>query len=228
MSNQQGKTTKGDLERRMRNAIVLVPKDKYYKGVFFDDKRLRLEVTQDFAVVSTGYHRHVFNNITAFGASRPYLYVSHFIDIALANDCTIKDANGKPTRSYAKLMAVLKEKEDKKEYNMCWYVDLWLNNIFHPLFGIGEKSSESFLVLESYMHNLARNKVIYSEKADGMTNKQFVAQVIKELQGFVEGMDEGVIFEPKSDEQRMQEEIDAAHQELLEKSIAEGVSDAEQ
>ena len=44
MSNKQQSITKGDMERRMRNALVLVPKDKDYMGIYFDDKGLRLEV----------------------------------------------------------------------------------------------------------------------------------------------------------------------------------------
>ena len=73
MADNKQKETKGDLERRMRNAIVLVPKDKYYQGIYFDDKGLRLEVTGDFAIVTTGFHRHVFSSFTSQGASRPYI-----------------------------------------------------------------------------------------------------------------------------------------------------------
>ena len=140
------KITKGDLERRVRNAIVLVPRDKDYNAVHFDDKGLRLEITQDFAVISTGFHRHVFNALTAQGVSRPYLYTKRFIEIALENDCTVKDAKGNVTRSYGKLMAMLKEKEDKNEFQTAWYCDLWFNVIFHSLYAIDETTVSSFLV----------------------------------------------------------------------------------
>ena len=137
MSNNQGKKeTKGDMERRMRSALVLVPKDKDYKGVYFDDKGLRLEVTSDFAVITTGFHRHVFSSFTMQGVSRPYLYTKRFIDIALTNDCMVKDEQGNMTRSYGKLMAVLDEKEDKSEFNVAWYIDIWFNNsLFVIIFG---------------------------------------------------------------------------------------------
>lgn len=216
------KPTKGDMERRLRTAIVLVPKDKDYKAVHFDDKGLRLEVTQDFAVITTGFHRHVFNNLTAQGVSRPYLYVKRFIDMALENDCTVKDAKGNVTRSYGKLLAVLKEKEDQKDFQMAWYIDLWLNNIFHPLYGIGETVSESFLVYESYLHNLARNKVILSEKINGMTNKQFIDEVIDNIKKMTDGIDERIVFEAKSDEEKAKEEIDAIQQHQAERVAEEG------
>lgn len=209
MSNKQAQNTKSDMERRMRNAIVLVPKDKDYKGVYFDDKGLRLEITGDFAIITTGFHRHVFTSFTSQGVSRPYLYVKRFIDMALSNDCMVKDAKGNATRSYGKLMSVLDAKEDKSEFNVAWYVDLWLNNIFHPLFAIGESETESFLVYESYLHNIARNKVIMSEKIDDMTNIGFVNNVCDEEKKFVEGVDEHIVFKKKTDAEKMKENIEA-------------------
>lgn len=218
---QTKQATKGDLERRMRNAIVFVTKDKDYNGLYFDDKGLRLEVTQDYAIISTAFHRHVFGALTAQGESRPYLYTRRFIEIALENDCTVKDAQGNTTRSYGKLMAVLKEKEDKNDFHIAWFYDLWLNNIFHPLYGIGETETEAFLVYESYLHNIARNKIILSEKVDDITNKQFIEQIGKELVEFTKDVDEHVVFKKKTDEERKQEEIDALGEIAMEKSINE-------
>lgn len=213
MSNKQAQNTKNDLERRMRNAIVLVSKDKDYKGVYFDDKGLRLEITGDFAVVTTGFHRHVFTSFTSQGVSRPYLYIKRFIEMALANDCMVKDAKGNVTRSYGKLMSILDAKEDKSEFNVAWYIDLWLNNIFHPLFGIGESETESFLVYESYLHNIARNKVIMSEKIDNMTNIGFVNAVTDEERKFVEGINEHIVFKKKTDEEKLKENIEATNEQ---------------
>lgn len=213
--------SKGQLESRLRNALVFVPKDKDYKGVYFDDKGLRLEVTNDFAVITTGFHRHVFNSITSQGISRPYLYTQRFIEIALSNDCLVKDEKGNITRSYNKLMSVLKEKEDKSEFNVCWYTDLWFNVIFHNLYGIGETEIESFLVYESYLHNLARNKIILSEKTEDITNKMFIEQIGKELVEFTNDVDEHVVFPKKTDDERKKEEIDALGEIAEEKSINE-------
>lgn len=213
MSNKQAQNTKNDLERRMRNAIVLVSKDKDYKGVYFDDKGLRLEITGDFAVVTTGFHRHVFTSFTSQGVSRPYLYIKRFIEMALANDCMVKDAKGNVTRSYGKLMSILDAKEDKSEFNVAWYIDLWFSNIFHPLFGIGESETESFLVYESYLHNIARNKVIMSEKIDNMTNIGFVNAVTDEERKFVEGINEHIVFKKKTDEEKLKENIEATNEQ---------------
>lgn len=218
---QQKQATKGEIERRIRNAIVFVTKDKDYQAVYFDDKGVRLEVTSDYAIISTAFHRHVFGAITSQGESRPYIYTRRFIEIALANDCMVKDEQGNVTRSYGKLMAMLKEKEDQKEFHVAWYYDLWLNNIFHPLYGIGESQIEAFLVYESYLHNIARNKIILSEKTDDITNKQFIEQVGKELAEFVKDIDEYVVFHKQTDEEQKQAEVDALNEISAEQSIKE-------
>lgn len=219
MGNKQGQTTKSELERRMRNAIVLVPKDKDYQAIYFDDKGLRLEVTSDFAVITTGFHRHIFSSVTSQGVCRPWLYTQRFIEIALTNDCVVKDEKGEVTRSYAKLLAVLEKKEDKSEFNVAWYIDLWLNNIFHPLFTIGETEAESFLVYETFLHNVARNKVIMAEKTSDITNTDFVKGVCDAEQKMIEGIEERVIFKKKTDDEAMQEEIAALQEHENEKNL---------
>lgn len=223
MMKQQKKPTKGDMERRMHNAIVLVPKDKDTQSVYFDDKGVRLVITSDFAIIGTMFHRHVFNALTASGVSRPYIYTKRFIEIALANESSIlvKDEKGNTKRSYAKLFATLKEKEDKSEYNIAWFYDLWLSNIFAPLYGIGETESEAFLVYEQYLHNVARNHLILSEKPDGMTNKQFIKQTMELVEKYTDGMEETQIFKPLTDDEKAKAEIVALQESQTEKTMEE-------
>ena len=223
---EKKKIKNGQLQNRLRNAILHIDKTKDTQSVFFDDKGLRLTVNEDFAIIATGFHQHVFTNFTAQGVSRPYLYTKRFIEIALANDCTIKDAKGNVTRSYGKLLGILKEKEDQKEFQVAWYIDLWFNNIFHPLYGIGESEAESFLVYESYLHNIARNKIIMSEKINDMTNLDFIDAVMQEVKAFTEGMDKRTIFKKKTDEEMMQENIEAAAAQQSEKAMEEQSHDA--
>lgn len=219
--NNNNKNTKGELERRIRNAVVLVPKTKDTKSIFFDDKILKLTVTDDFAVIETGFHRHVFNQITASGISRPYLYTKRFIEIALENDCTVMDAKGNISRSYAKLMETLKEKEDKTEYNICWFVDLWFMNIFQPLYGIDETESAAFLIYESYLHNIARNQILLSEKEKDITNLDFIKQEHELVNKYIEGMKEAVIFHKLTDEERKEQEIKALQEHEQDNLVTE-------
>lgn len=213
------KTTKGDLERRMKSAIVLVPKDKETRSIYFDDKGLRLTLTMDYAVIDTIGHRHVFHNIVPSGVSRPYLFVKRFIDIALSNDCKISDPKGNITYSYAKLMAILKDKEDKTEYNVAWYIDLWLNNIYAPLYQIDETEYGSFMVYEQYLHNIARQHAILMEHEEDMTNKAFVKTISDKMVEFMGDMDEHVLFKKESEEEKQAKEAEALHDSTQDTSI---------
>ena len=220
---KQKKATKAQLEKRLSNAIVHVDRTKETQSIFFDDKGLRLTVNEDYAVVETGYHRHVFNNFTSSGVCRPWLYTKRMIEIANENDCKVGDGY-----SYQRLMQVLKDKEDQSEYNVATYYDWWLMNIFAPLFSIGETEAECFLVYMDYMHNIARNSIFLDEHKDGLTNKQFVDKWIELIRDFTKGMEEREIFIAKSDDDIMRENIDAIQQDENEKVLQQQIQNETQ
>lgn len=222
MDNKK-KPTNAQLLKRIANAVVHVDKTKDTKSIYFSDKGLRLTVNEDFAVIETGYHRHVFNNFTSNGVCRPYLYTKRMIEIASENDCVSKDGY-----SYQLLMQVLKEKKDQSEYNIATYYDWWLMNIFAPLFSIGETEAECFLVYMDYMHNLARNSIFLEEHKDGLTNKQFIEKWIDLIRDFTKGIEEHEIFVAKTDEQVLQENIDAIQQDENEKVMQEQIQNETQ
>ena len=86
-------------------------------------------------------------------------------------------------------------------------------NSFQPLYGIGETEIESFLVYEDYLHNIARNAILLSEKTEDITNKQFIQKVIDNIKEFTNELEERVLFPKKTDEQVMQEEIEAIQEQ---------------
>ena len=214
--NEQKKTTKVQLEKRIANALIHVDKTKDCQTIFFDDKGLRLTVTEDFAIIETGYHRHLFNNYTSDGISRPWLYTKRIIEIANENDCKVGDGY-----SYQRLMQVLKDKEDKSDYNIATYIDWWLMNVFAPLYSIGENEAQAFMVYLDYMHNIAKNAILFEEHKDGLTNKQFIDKYIDLIRDFTNGIDERQVFVAKSDEDVMRENIEAMQQDENDKILQE-------
>lgn len=214
--NEQKKTTKAQLEKRIANALIHVDKTKDCQTIFFDDKGLRLSVTEDFCIIETGYHRHVYNNYTSDGICRPWLYTKRIIEIANENDCKVGDGY-----SYQRLMQVLKDKEDKSDYNIVTYIDWWLMNIFAPLYSIGENEAQTFMVYLDYMHNIAKNAILFEEHKDGLTNKQFIDKYIGLIRDFTNGIDERQVFVAKSDEDVMRENIEAMQQDENDKILQE-------
>lgn len=206
---QKKKTTNAQLQKRIENAIVFVPKTKDTISIFFSDKGVRLVADADGCVIETNYHRHVYSNITSAGVSRPYLYTKRIIEIANGNLDAIKTESG---YSYQRLVDVLKEKEDKSEYNIAVYYEWWLMVIFDGLYSIGESEVESFLVYFKYIGIIATNSILLDEHKENMTNKQFVEKFISLVKEFTGDIDERVLFKALTDEERMKQEIDAITQ----------------
>lgn len=222
------KPTNAQLQRRIQNAIVMVERDKETKSMYFSDKGLRVTVTLDYAVIETGAHRHVFDFLYTNGSvSRPYIYTKRFLEIALENDCVVEDSKGEKSYSYTKLIGTLKEKEDKTEFNICWFVDVWFSNIFAPLYELDETEAGSFLVFERYMHNIARNGYLLEEHKEDVTNYQFVDRIIEYEKTFIKGIDEAVILKAKSDEERLNEEMEALQKTAEEQAMEEQINNAE-
>ena len=221
---EQKKPTNAQLQRRIANAVVHIDKDKSYQSVYMSDKGLRLETTDEYCVISTGFHRHIFDAFnSAQGISRPYLYTKRVIEIANEN---LKDIEVDGGYSFQRLLEVLKAKEDKSEYNIVTYVSWWLEIIFAPLYSIDESEAGSFLVYEAYLHNIARQSVLLSEKKEDMTNKQFFDEVIKNMQDFIEGVDERVIFHKMSDEEMAQANIEALTQNEQEQAMEAQINES--
>lgn len=207
---EQKKETRAAIERKIKNAIVFIPKDKDTASIFFSDKGVRLTATTDNAVVAFGYSQTVYSNFTAAGISRPYLYTKRIIEIANEN---LKDVEVDGGYSYYRLLDILKEKEDKSEYNIVTFYSWFLFNLFQSQYGIAEDEITSFLTYEDYLHNIARNAILLSEKTEDVTNKQFFDAVIKNMQEFIEGVDERVIFHKKTDEEVAKENIEAIQEQ---------------
>ena len=212
MEKRNSKPTNAQLLRRIQKSPLHLDFTKNTVSLYFSDKGLRLTVddAEGYTLIATGYHTHYFQNWTSQGVSRPYLYTKRVIEIANDNLDAIKTESG---YSYQRLIEILKEKEDKSEYNIVVYYEWFLFNIFQPLYGIGETEIESFLVYEDYIHNISRNTILLSEKTEDMTNKQFIQKVFDNMKEFTDNLEENVLFPKKSDEQMMQEEIAAIHEQ---------------
>ena len=221
---EQKKETRATIERKIKNAIVFVPKDKESISIFFSDKGVRMTVTMDSAVIAFGYSQTIYSNFTAAGISRPYLYTKRVIEIANEN---IKDIEVDGGYSYQRLLDVLNEKEDKSEYNIVTYFSWFLQNLFSPQYGIAEDEVSSFLVYEDYIHNIAKNSVLLSERNEDLTNKQFIDSVIANIREFTDGLEESVLLHKKTDDELMKENMEAVQEQEQEHAMEAQVNGAE-
>lgn len=223
---EQKKETRATIERKIKNAVVFVPKDKNTESIFFSDKGVRLTVTMDSAVIAFGYSQTIYSNFTAAGISRPYLYTKRVIEIANETAITksIKDNGG---YSFQRLLEVLKAKEDKSEYNIVTYYEWFLHNLFNPQFGIAEDEVSSFLVYEDYIHNIAKNSVLLSEHKEDVTNKQFIDSVIANIREFTNGLEESVLLRKKTDDELMKDNMEAVQEQEQEQALEAQINGTE-
>ncbi len=203
---EQKKETRAAIERKIKNAIVFIPKDKDTTSIFFSDKGVRLTITMDSAVIAFGYSQTIYSNFTAAGISRPYLYTKRVIEIANEH---LKDIEVDGGYSFQRLLDVLKAKEDNSEYNIVTYYEWFLHNLFNPQFGIAEDEVSSFFVYEDYIHNIAKNSVLLSEHKEDVTNKQFIDKMIANIKDFTDNLEESVLLHRKTDEEIAKEEMEA-------------------
>lgn len=226
MKKENKKPTAAQMERRLSRAVVHLDRTSDTKEIYFDDKGMRITIDdlEGYAVVSTVSHRHVFNSVTANGYSRPFLYLRQFVDIALANDCLVRDAKGNPTRSYAKLFQSLDEKEDKTEANIAHKVDEWLFVIFQPLYSIYSGGVGDYLLFIRYAYDVARNHILLEENKENMTVGEYIKAVHEKVLSFIEDMKDTVLFAAKTDEEIVKEEVEAMQEESLENNMQEEVN----
>lgn len=219
---EKKKETNAQLKKRIEKALVHVEKTKDTKSVYFSDRGLRLTINEDCAIISTGFHKHIFNKITSSGISKPYMYTDMVIDLALENSCLVEDENviGEKYYSYQRLLDVLKNNEEKNyDYLIVYYYSMWLYNIYNPLYSISESESSSFVVFLTYVVNVATNSIILEEKKDDVTNRQIVNELCARIKKFTSDIDERVIFAKMTDEDFAKKEMEAMNEQENENII---------
>ena len=112
---EQKKATRGELEKRIKNAQLIVDKGKNYKAFYFADRGIGIYICQDYIVSTTNFHQHVWNRIDAMGYNTTCLMLESLVDIANTHSEEIQDKNEKGEIYYSldklKLVETLTETE---------------------------------------------------------------------------------------------------------------------
>lgn len=197
---EKKKETNATLKKRIEKAILHIEKTKDTQSIFFSDKGLRLTVTEDYAIIGTNFHRHVFDKVTSSGYSTPYLYTLRVIDIALENDCKTEGGY-----SFEKLKEVTKGKNGNIEHNIVNYYDMYISSIFDPLYSIGDSKEDTFLVYENFMHIIAKNTYILecgnvTQEGNDVNAQMFVDGICDKLKDFTKDVGSMTVFNGKKND----------------------------
>lgn len=223
METGKKKPSKKQLEKSIDEALLFLKKDKpTYDTIYFSDKGVRIETQKDYCVISTMFHRHVFDAMTSNGWSRPYLFTLHVMRLAKEH---LEDIATERGYSFSKLIGLFEGAEETKDKHIVLSIyERWLYNIFAPLYRIDETAASSFLVFLDFAENISKNMICFEEKKEDLTNLQFIEKHLTNLKAYTKDMGEYVVFEKLTDEERGKRELAALHENSNEEALKELVS----
>ena len=98
---EQKKATNGQLQKRINNAELIIDKGKGYKHIDFDDLGIHISICEDFVVLSTNFHHHVWNKVVSNNRAETCVMLDSLVDIALLHKEEIKDKDGRGNVFYS-------------------------------------------------------------------------------------------------------------------------------
>lgn len=211
------KPSKKQLESRIENAVLFVPKDKEYKSVRFSDRGLTLEKTKDFCVISTNFHSHVFHALTSNGISAPYTFTSVVIDIAIENKDKMEVFDDKKNvvgYSFDKLLDYLESNGKDNEsinakFNILKLYNWWLMAIFGGLYAIGETERDAWNVFFQYILCVANCHILLDEHKEDVSSQEYVDKFCGLIKSFTKDLKDHVAIPKLTDEERLDGELKA-------------------
>lgn len=217
-TSNKKKPTLSQLQKKIENAVVFVERDnKSYNSVYFDDRGLSLEVTNDFAVVSRLSFRMIFNAIVPSGYSRIYLVIKKIIEMAQNYGCDI-EKDGKNIKSFWTLWENVTnsnkgEIEKTEDTSILALFSSWLDVQHCSVFSLSERVQDVFTI--QFMHKafVLLFGVLSKPYDKDMTNVDIMKEFEKELKAFIkEKHGAFVVLQKETEEKKAQELANAMEQ----------------
>lgn len=166
---QPKKQSKAQLEKKIADAIVMVPKE-HAKTIHLDDRGITFTVTDDYTVISTNYHRSVFTNYTSEGMCTVYYQVNMFIDTlneykALGE---VKDDKGNVTAFRLDKLMSNKDKIEKADLNFINRIDKWSMVLTEPLFALTPTHVSSMSLHTMWVSFLSKSNLLLESRDEDM------------------------------------------------------------
>lgn len=140
---EQKKATRAELEKRIKNAQLIIDKGKNYKAFYFADRGIGIYICQDYVVSTTNFHQHVWNRINSAGYNSTCLILESLVDIANTHAEEIQDKNEKGEIYYSLDKLRILDTLTETEKIIIQMVEKWL-----------------YLINDS-IHSLSNNPILY-------------------------------------------------------------------
>ena len=140
---EQKKATRAELEKRIKNAQLIIDKGKKYKAFYFADRGIGIYICQDYVVSTTNFHQHVWNRINSAGYNSTCLILESLVDIANTHAEEIQDKNERGEIYYSLDKLRILDTLTETEKIIIQMVEKWL-----------------YLINDS-IHSLSNNPILY-------------------------------------------------------------------
>lgn len=161
------KQSKAQLEKKIADAIVMVPKE-HAKTIHLEDRGITFTVTDDYTVISTNYNRSVFTNFTSEGLSVVYYQVNMFIDTlnkykALGE---VKDDKGNVTGFRFDELMSNKDKIEEVDLSFLNRIDQWSMVLTEPMFALNPTHVSSMSLHTMWVSFLSKSNILLESGND--------------------------------------------------------------
>jgi hypothetical protein len=177
---EQKKPTKKQLEKKLKEATVFV--DKAEKSIYLADICVGIYISKFETVLSTNFHRHVWENINSVGYSGVYVFLNSFVDICLnrLSDITCKTKEGNVYYSFGKLLEIYNLSDD--EVSIIRQFNMFNCSIHDGIYSVGNKDVlTNAILLINYYFVAAKVDIIENSKGKDITLNDYVRDLSMEL-----------------------------------------------
>lgn len=223
-AKQEKKPTNGQLQKRISNAVIHVDRTKDTKEVYFEDRGIRIVVSDGRAIISQLSFTMVFDEIVAGGYSRIYATLSHVVDVAHKYDCMVVDNKGNKTGySFWKLRDEI-NKSNKEGHEIDAAIvtkfHIWFSLHQSSMFLLSERPDFTFAMGAQYALNAIISGAISKPYDKDMTNKDLFKVISDEFNTFRENYkEEDIVLRKETDEERKQAIAKAMEEDAIEKGL---------
>jgi len=178
---EEKKITKAQLEKRIKNAQLIVDKGSAYKAIYFADRGIGIYICKDYVIVSSNFHQHVWNKVIGTGYNKPCLYLEQMVDIANAHIDEISDKNPKDEVFYSltKLMSISSLSNDEKL--LLTLVERYIYVINDGIYCIGNEPQDITNLMLQYLCWLAKSNIFVGDRDEDILRNEFYNKFISTL-----------------------------------------------
>ena len=227
---EQKKPTNAQLQKRISRAVVHIDRTKDTKEVFFDDRGIRIVISDERAIISQLSFMMTFDEIVSGGYSRNYMVLNRIVEMVDEYDCVVVNEKEEKCVSFWKLYDSVKNstKEGHEADNgIITKFIIWFGVMQSSMFMLSERTDFTFALGTQYAMNGIISGSISKFYEKDMTNKELLAEIAKEFDTYRDSVkEEFVVMKKETEEDRKQAIANAIQEQEQEQAMEAQINGA--